>query len=125
MAKSKQGRLNQPSGDVVTISDDERKAWRDARVKNGWSTRFLAERVPCSNGTISNYETGKSSQIKRVYYVELARIFKTGKASLGEDKGEEALWKDVVDKIAGLDSAGLAMVQAFINAAILKVGEKK
>lgn len=115
MAKSKRGPLEQPGGDVVTLTPAQRARLKQLRLDRGFSTRVLAGLVGCSNGTITNMETGKG-QMNRGYYEALVRVLGVDES---DDEAARETYQQLLELVARLDLRGLritlASVQAYLD----------
>jgi hypothetical protein len=112
--RSKMGRISQPDGGVITPSDTERSSFRRLRQKNGWSTRWVAAKIGCSNGTVTNFET-KGTQIKRKFYLGFLRLLAIGDVTADET---EEMFRSIAAQIAPLDKVQLELVQSAVNLAL-------
>lgn len=115
MAKSKRGPLEQPGGDVVALTPTERARLKELRQERGFSTRTLAGLVGCSNGTITNMETGKG-QMNRKYYEAIVRVLGVGE---NDTAAAREAYQQLLELAARLDLRGLritlASAQAYLD----------
>lgn len=103
---------NHPKGSLVTVSDDERKKCRALREKRGWRQEDIAERIGVTPATISNFESGRSRQIRKAVYAKLKRalrVVEDSPAQLDED------FVQLVDDLVELDPNDQSVVAALID----------
>jgi len=114
MARSRGGRIDQPHGEKISVSPEERATFKRMREANGWSQDELAAMVHVSNGTISNLETGRHGQVYKSTYAEILRVLKLGKKTNTEFADER--FKRIVAKLVQLDERGQLAVEALADA---------
>lgn len=123
---AKRGRLEQTSGPVIDLSTEERKAFHALRKSLKISQEQLAAEIGVSNGTISNIETGSSSQPRREPYMEALRYMRSlqkGAPPPGPDRA--ARFKRVMEKYMLLDERGEAAVEAVIDSQLTSVAKSR
>lgn len=93
-----------PKGDVVTLSTDDRKALREARVKRGLNQGEAADKIGVKQATISNVENGKhTSQVRKSVYAALVRLYKMKVDAPTPTIEHEKDFKDLVAAISDLE----------------------
>lgn len=118
---AKRGRIEQTTGPVVDVTPEERTEIRKLRLAKKLTQEQLAAKIGVSNGTISNLETGRSGQTRRVVYLEaLAFLKASAKSATTADDGG-ARFKRVMDKYLELDLRGQEAVEALIDSQLLSL----
>lgn len=112
MAKVK-GRITRPEGGLVSVTEERRKQVRELRDARGWKQEELAARAGCSHATISNLETGRSRQVKRVV---MSRIMRALRSPVDEEPLSSATRDFIEGELDYLDERGLQAVMAVIVA---------
>lgn len=107
------GRQVHPKGEKISVSSDVRERFKAQRVAKGWDQRELAKRAHLTQGTVSNFESGRSKQIVRKVYAQLHR------ALFGPDgdtvPGESDTWLEIVEGSADLDESQKQAVLAVVR----------
>jgi transcriptional regulator with XRE-family HTH domain len=106
------GRQVHPQGGVVTITDDERARLKAKRLEIGWRQEDLSTRAGVSPATVSNLESGRSDQIKRVVYSKIIRALKLG--DLPAPSTDES-FKRIVEGAVDLDEQASRLVAEMID----------
>ncbi len=101
-----------PKGALVTISDIERARCRDRRVFLGLRQEDLATRVGVTTATISNFESGRSRQIRKTVYAKIKRTLRVSDDTSAPNDDEFAR---VVEDLIDLDARGMRAVVALID----------
>jgi transcriptional regulator with XRE-family HTH domain len=109
---AKPGRVPKPEGEMITVGDDERRRFKELRLKKKLGQDEVARKVGASQGTISNLENGKHTQIKKTVYANLLRLFGTENKSVEIEDG----WRRMVTSGATLTADEIAVVNATIDA---------
>ena len=110
---ARRGRIDQTTGPVIDLTPDERVEFKRLRKAKGLSQQELADKIGVSNGTISNIETGGSSQPRRGPYFAALAYLKGKKEAPDQDAGERM--KRVIEKYMKLDERGEKAVEALID----------
>jgi NAD-specific glutamate dehydrogenase len=106
--KGSKGRQEHPKGPLDTVEEAEKKAIRGAVAQKEWNQKILAEKIPCSEGTISNLYQPGASQIRRVYRLKIYELLgweqsDRVRAALGRiDFASRFIAADAVENVAGL-----------------------
>ena len=114
--KATKGMQQHPEGGMISVTPEQREAIRNRREKLEWRQEDLAARVPCAPATISNLESGRSKQVKRVVYASVIRALKIGEGSATSNEGNDESFRRIVDGASELDADGLQVVEQMIEA---------
>lgn len=107
-----------PEGALITISKEERTAFKDKRTEKKLKQSELAGRIGVSNGTISNIENGKHLQVKATVYFQLRRVLfgsKGAAAAVDRSKERELVFKQIVEAISDLTDLQLEALLAHLK----------
>lgn len=100
-----------PDGPLISVDSDERAGLKSLRVKRGMTQEALAEKVMCAPATISNLESGRSTQVRKKVY---ARIKRALRSAASETQSDETFRK-IVDGAIDLDERDQLAVAALID----------
>ena len=112
MTRSK-GRQVHPEGKVVTITPERREAIKKRRLELGWTQGDLAKRAGVTPATISNIESGRTDQPRRVVYSAVMRALKLGDQT--PQPATDEAYRRIVDGASDLDEGLLEAVADFID----------
>jgi transcriptional regulator with XRE-family HTH domain len=115
MGAKKGQSLLQPDGPLVSVSEEERKQLRARRLKLELRQEDVAERAGCSTGTISNLESGRSTQVRRKVYARIRRVLRGKAVTPVMDEADEAMFRELVDGMIDLEGRDLRTVAALVN----------
>lgn len=74
--KPKGGQEEHPDGPLIDLSTEERKRLKGEREKLGLTQAQLGKKAGLTAGTISNVESGRSKQVRKVVYAKILRALK-------------------------------------------------
>ena len=101
---SSKGAQDHPKGPLIDVDPEERKELTALRKKKGWTQQQLATKAGLTNGTISNFESGKSKQLRKSVYAAIRRALRA--AALSDDPAVDAAeakaFRDFVENLVDL-----------------------
>lgn len=102
--KPKGGSEEHPEGAKMDVSQNERDRLKGLREGRGWTQQQFARRIGLTNGTISNFESGKSKQVFRTVYAKIVRALDPKHATMSESeaRAHSAAFSSFVVDIADL-----------------------
>jgi len=103
----------QPKDGKITVDADERKLLKERREAMGLTQRELAKKVGTTNGTISNLENSKHSQIKWSTYVRLRYVLFKEKTT--PEESVDDVMKDIAEELPTLDAHALKAVRTLVS----------
>jgi transcriptional regulator with XRE-family HTH domain len=118
MAKAKE-RQDHPDGPKMTLTSDQRAAFKLLRQGKGLSQQQLAHLMGVSNGTISNLENGRHEQVFVSTYTEAVRVLKATEIAK-KNSDREMRFSRIVEKLMQLDARSELAVEALIDSLLTK-----
>jgi len=112
--KTTKGMQQHPEGGMISVTPEQREAIRKRREKLEWRQEDLAGRVPCSPATISNLESGRSRQVKRVVYANVIRALKIGEGTAPAAESNES-FNRIVEGASELDADDQTTIERMID----------
>lgn len=105
MAAVKEKKPKEPEKDRwVWLDEGTGPAWRAKRQAEGYSTRYLAQRIGTSVGTISNVETEKQRRLDRALFLRWKLVLFRDR---GDDTNDEQ-YKTLSDIMVNMDGHNLS-----------------
>lgn len=104
--------VRQPKGEKISVGPQERAWFKKQREIRGLNQGQLATKVRASQGTISNLESGKHTQIKKQTYALLVQMF--GRPA-GIENSQQVV-EDILNDLAHVPESNLAAVLQLVRA---------
>lgn len=104
-----------PDGPLISVDQKEREALKARRIKLELRQEDLAERAGCSPATISNLESGRSSQVRKKVYARIRRSLREPKVAISATDESDATFRKIVDDALDLTEKDLRVVAALID----------
>lgn len=107
---------------MVTVGPDERRQLKEIREKLGLRQQDLATKIGAAPATISNMETGRHPQMRKVVYARLRRALKLASEGIVEVAGDDENYIAIVTGALDLDEQQQRAVRALIDSLRKKTG---
>lgn len=111
MAKSRP-RPSDPTGEKISVGPEERALFKRWREENGLNQKAFSKKVGASQGTISNLESGKHTQIKKSTYAKLILLCRRPDAS----PNTERMVQEIIGELVGVPESSLGVVRDLVRA---------
>lgn len=102
-----------PGGDVITISNTRRLELKARREKLGLKQSELAVRARTTPATISNIETGRTSQPRKIVYARILRALRIKDEDDSEERAER--YTRLVEAIIDAGEIGEVAAQSLLD----------
>jgi transcriptional regulator with XRE-family HTH domain len=111
MAKSR-SRIDQPGGEKISVGPDERAFFKMRREAKGLGQAELGKKVGASQGTISNLESGRHTQVTKTTYAKLVQVL--GKSPTSPNA--QQVFKEIVGDLVDVPESQLNAVRDLVRA---------
>ncbi len=108
------GSQQHPAGELITVDKEERTALKALRVKRELTGKELARLVGVTAATISNLETGRSKQIRKIVYAKIRRALKATETRASNAEMDE-FFRMLVEEAIDLDADQAATAISIIK----------
>jgi transcriptional regulator with XRE-family HTH domain len=102
-----------PKGDLVAVTAEMRQQIRARREELEWRQEDLAKKAGTTAATISNIESGRTRQPKKVIFVRIMQALKLGNDATSDDVAVQL--QRIAEDITTLDTVGIGAVRNLLD----------